>query len=93
MTKVQLELYTRPTCSDCQAGKEFLSKHNISYNEYDLAKQPAKEEDLIKITGTRMVPTFVFKRKSLLGMMNKPKVLIGFEQNIDEIRKTLNIGS
>jgi glutaredoxin 3 len=61
------------------------------YIEYDLTKQPSKEEDLVKITGTRIVPTFVFKNKSMLGLTRKPKVLIGFEQNIDEIRKILNI--
>jgi hypothetical protein len=48
---------------------------------------------MIKITGTKIVPTFVFKNKSLLGLINKPKVLIGFEQNIDEIRKILNVDS
>ncbi|MFP3846074.1 glutaredoxin family protein [Priestia filamentosa] len=93
MKKFQLELYTRPTCSDCQAGKEFLSKNDISYIDYDLTKHPSKEDELIKITGTRIVPAFVFKNKSLLGLMSKPKVLIGFEKNIDEIRKILNIGN
>ncbi|MFP7159436.1 glutaredoxin domain-containing protein [Priestia aryabhattai] len=58
---VQLELYARLDCSYCKAGKEFLSKHSVSYNMYDLAKEPFTEEDLIKITGTRIVPTFVFK--------------------------------
>jgi len=91
MKNVQLELYTRPTCSDCQAGKEFLHKNNISYIDYDLTKQPNKESELINISGTRIVPTFVFKDKSLLGIMSKPKVLIGFEQNFNEIKKLLNL--
>jgi hypothetical protein len=78
---------------DCQAGKGFLSKNSVSYIKYDLTKLPSKEDDLIKITGTRIVPTFVFKNKTLLGLMSEPKVLIGFEQNEDEIRKILNINS
>lgn len=90
MKKVQLELYTRPTWTDCQAGKEFLSQNKISYIEYDLTKQPSKEEDLIKLTGTRIVPTFVFRNKSFLGLKGKPKTLIGFEQNKDEISGILN---
>ncbi|WP_257535619.1 hypothetical protein [Mesobacillus foraminis] len=40
-----------------------------------------------------MVPTFVFKKKSFLGIMGKPKVLVGFEQNKEEIKKLLNIDS
>lgn len=91
MKQYQLELYTRPTCSDCQAAKEFLSKNNISYIDYDLTKQPAKEEELIKVSGTRIVPAFVFKKKSLLGLVSKPKVLIGFENNIEEIKSLLMI--
>ncbi|MCM3763046.1 hypothetical protein M3212_20165 [Alkalihalobacillus oceani] len=59
--------------------------------EYDLSKQTSKEEDLINLTGTRIVPTFVFKTKSLLQLMNKPKIIIGFEQNRDEIKQLLNI--
>lgn len=78
-------MYTRPTCSDCQDAKAYLAEHHISYIDYDLSKDPAKEQGLIKLSGTRMVPTFVFKDKSLAGLMSKPKVLIGFEQNFDEI--------
>lgn len=93
MTKVQLELYTRPTCSDCQAAKQFLSENNIAYVDYDLTKHPAKEKELIKISGARMVPTFVFHNKSLLAFMSKPKVLIGFEQNLNEVKQLLNVES
>lgn len=91
MRSVQLELYTRPTCSDCQAGKAFLAKHHISYVSHDLSEHPEKEKNLRKLTGARMVPAFVFKDKSLRGKLSKPKVLIGFENNIDEIKKILKI--
>ncbi|AQS55717.1 glutaredoxin family protein [Novibacillus thermophilus] len=86
MKKYQLVIYTRPTCSDCQAGKEFLARNNISYIDYDLTKQPSKEEELIQISGTRIVPAFVFKNKSILRLSKKPKVIIGFEWNVDEIK-------
>lgn len=88
---VQLELYTRPTCSDCQAGKKFLSEHHISYINHDLSEYPEKEKALRKITGTRMVPTFVFKDKSLRGRFSKPEVFIGFENNLAEIKNILGL--
>lgn len=91
LKNVQLELYTRPTCSDCQAGKAFLAKHHIPFTNHDLSEHPEREKDLRKLTGTRMVPAFVFKDKSLLGRMSKPKVLIGFENNLDEIKKRLKL--
>ncbi|TQS70521.1 glutaredoxin family protein [Ornithinibacillus gellani] len=89
--KIQLELYTRPTCSDCQAGKAFLKKHHISYINHDLSEHPEKEKDLRKLTGTRIVPAFVWKEKSLKGLLRKPNVLIGFENHVDEIKKILDI--
>ena len=91
MKKVQFELYTRPTCSDCQEAKAFLTENNIPYIDYDLSKEPAKEKELIKIAGSRIVPAFVFENKSMLGLRSKPKVIIGFEQNFDEIKKLLKI--
>lgn len=78
MKKVQLELDTRPTCSDCHGAKAYLAEHRISYIEYDLSKDPAKEQELIELSGARMMPTFVFTDKSLFSLMSKPKVLIGF---------------
>ncbi|WP_077596147.1 glutaredoxin family protein [Oceanobacillus kimchii] len=92
MKNYHLEVYTRPTCSDCQDLKKFLKVHHIPHEEYDLAKQPSKEKDLIKITGSRIVPALVFSHSSLLGLVRKPKSMIGFERNKDEIKKLLNVG-
>lgn len=89
MKDVSLELYTRPTCSDCQDAKAFLAKHETSYIEYDLSEQPDKEKKLIKVSGARIVPAFVFKDKSPVRFLRKPTVLIGFAQNYDEIIELL----
>jgi glutaredoxin 3 len=91
MKNVQFELYTRPTCSDCQDAKAFLAEHNIPYVDYDLSIEPEKEKELIKVSGSRIVPTFVFKEKTFLGLRSKPKVLIGFERNEEEIKKLLEM--
>ncbi|WP_257535868.1 hypothetical protein [Mesobacillus foraminis] len=63
----------------------------MPYKEFDLTKLPGKEEDLKKVSGARVVPAFVFKEKSILGIPKKPKVLIGFEKNLDEIKSILGI--
>lgn len=89
MKNAQFELYTRPTCSDCQEAKAFLAENNISYIDHDLSKEPEKEKELIKLSGSRVVPAFVFKQKSIFGFAGKPKVLIGFERNVNEIKRLL----
>ncbi|MBY7142002.1 glutaredoxin family protein [Virgibacillus sp. NKC19-3] len=91
MKNYHLEIYTRPTCSDCQDLKKFLQAQRIPHKEYDLTKQPSKEKDLIKITGSRIVPGLVFSQDSLLGLVRKPKSMIGFERNKDEIKKLLHV--
>jgi glutaredoxin 3 len=87
---MKLELYTRPTCSDCQAAKKFLSQNNIDFLEFDLSRVPEKEENLKDVSGARIVPTFVFK-ETILGLPKKPKLYIGFENNFDEIKGKLRI--
>ena len=91
MKKIQLELYTRPTCSDCQEGKDFLAKHHIPYINYEVSVNLEKEKDLCKLTGTRMVSTFVFKDKSFRGRLRKTKVLIGFDILSKRKQKLKNI--
>ncbi|MDM8102277.1 MULTISPECIES: glutaredoxin family protein [Oceanobacillus] len=91
MAAYHLEIYTRPTCSDCQDLKNFLEEHQIQHKQYDLAKQPEKEKELKKITGNRIVPGIVFSRSSMLGLRKKAKSMTGFEQNKEEIKKLLEV--
>ena len=91
MGNARFELYSRPTCSDCQDAKAFLAKNNISYIHYDLSKEPEREKELIQLSGSRIVPAFIFTKKSLFGFNRKPDVFIGFERNHEEIKKRLGI--
>ncbi|WP_175987672.1 glutaredoxin family protein [Bacillus sp. Marseille-Q1617] len=84
-----LELYTRPTCSDCQAAKEYLAEHDIDYVHKNVGEDAMLEKELIDIAGSRIVPSFVFYKKGLLGKKKFVKNLIGFENNREEIEKLL----
>ncbi|MFS0559439.1 glutaredoxin family protein [Terribacillus sp. 179-K 1B1 HS] len=85
-----LTLYTHPWCSDCKDSKEALNKAGIPYTEYNLSEEPEKEAELKKLTGSRVVPGWVFRKNSLLGKMQKPKVYTGYEQNRTEIDALLS---
>lgn len=88
--KLQLELYTRPTCSDCQEAKKYLVSNGIHFADKDVSKTPDLEEKLKRISGTRIVPMFAFYQKGLFGKKKLVKYLIGFENNKSEIISTLN---
>ncbi|MGM7684875.1 glutaredoxin family protein [Cytobacillus sp. Hm23] len=89
--KLILELYTRPTCSDCQQAKEFLALNQIPYVDKDVSKDLKLEDDLKTISGTRIVPSFVFYKKNIWGKKKIHKNIIGFEPNKKEIMELLNV--
>ncbi|WP_077303217.1 glutaredoxin family protein [Virgibacillus pantothenticus] len=88
--KLELELYTRPTCSDCQDAKKHLTSNRIHFADKDVSKNPSLEEELKKISGNRIVPMFAFYKKGLFGNRKLVKHFIGFENNRDEIVRILN---
>lgn len=92
MANFQLEIYTRPTCSDCHDLKKFLSKYQIPHKQYDIEEQPVKEKEMKKLTGNRIVPGIVFSEPSVLRLRKKTKSMTGFEQNKEEIKKILKVG-
>ena len=47
---IQLELYTRPTCSDCQESKRYLNSQEISYSHKDVSQNLDLEEEMKKIS-------------------------------------------
>lgn len=84
MNKYSLEIYTRPTCGDCQELKRYLKEHNLPYKGNDVEKESNKEKELLKITGNRIVPALVFRKK---GLFKKEKVFTGFEVNREDIEE------
>lgn len=64
---IQLELYTRPTCSDCQESKKYLNSQGINYIHKEVSQNLELEEDMKKISGNRIVPLFAFYKKRFWG--------------------------
>ena len=85
-----LELYTRPTCSDCQDAKKYLQENEIPYIDKDVGKNSSLEKELIQLSGTRIVPSFAFYKKGFLGSKKLVKNIIGFEMNKQEITTYVN---
>ncbi|EZH65606.1 hypothetical protein DH09_14985 [Bacillaceae bacterium JMAK1] len=76
-----LTIYTRPMCSDCAKTKEKLQQAGVHYVEHDLSENEEKENELKKLTGSRVVPGLVFKPSGLIGKFKKPVVYTGYERN------------
>lgn len=60
---IQLELYTRPTCSDCQESKRYLNSQEISYSHKDVSQNLDLEEEMKKYQATELFPYLFFIKK------------------------------
>ena len=56
---MELIVYSSAWCPDCREAKRFLAKHNIPYQEIDVATTPGAIEEIVKRTRKRAIPQFV----------------------------------
>jgi glutaredoxin-like YruB-family protein len=54
-----VKLYTRKWCGWCLNAKEYLKEHGISFQEIDVGRDPAADEEMQRLSGQRYVPTIV----------------------------------
>lgn len=88
---LELVLYTRPTCSDCQDAKAYLASKGISYEHKDVSADMGLEEDMKKLAGNRVVPLLAFYKKGLFGKRKLVRHYTGFEMNKEEIDSLLGL--
>jgi mycoredoxin len=60
---MDLTVYTAFWCRDCREAKNFLTKHNIPFNEVDIENTPGAVDELMKNVGKRAIPQFVIDGK------------------------------
>lgn len=84
---MEMVLYTRPTCSDCQDAKTYLAAHGISYEHKDVEAARELEIDMKEISGSRIVPLFAFYKRGLFGKRRLEHHFIGFEENKEELKR------
>ena len=61
----QITLYSRHFCGWCLDAKEYLKAHNLAFTEIDVGKDVAANEEMIRLSGQRYVPTIVIDGKVL----------------------------
>ncbi|MGM0524446.1 MAG: glutaredoxin family protein, partial [Bacillota bacterium] len=76
-----LVLYTRPMCADCQQAKAYLNDLNIAYEQKNVEDNQQVEAELVTVTGSKIVPAFVFYKKGLFGNSKVAQTFIGFDAN------------
>lgn len=55
----EIKLYTRNLCGWCVDAKEYLKTHGIPFEEIDVGRNPAANDEMIRLSQQRYVPTIV----------------------------------
>lgn len=55
----QIRLYTRAYCGWCQDAKAYLREQNLPFEEVDVGQDAAANDEMIRLSGQRYVPTLV----------------------------------
>lgn len=62
-----ITIYSTPTCGFCKMAKEYLTSKNIAYEEVDVSRDRAAQEQLIAKSGQFGVPVIDVDGKIIVG--------------------------
>ncbi len=62
-----IKIYTTPSCGYCKMAKEYFKSKDLQYEEYDIAADAEKRQEMIKMTGQMSVPVIIVNDKGILG--------------------------
>ena len=65
--KMEVKIYTTPTCGYCHMAKGFLSECSVEYEEIDVSRDRAAAEEMVSLTGQMGVPVIVVDGQVVLG--------------------------
>lgn len=60
-------VYTTPTCSWCQAAKQHLATHNVSFDEVDVAADMTRAREMVQKSGQYGVPVIDIDGEIIVG--------------------------
>ena len=73
-----VSIYTTPTCHYCHAAKVFFDENNVKYEEFNVAEDQEKRQEMIEMTGQMGVPVIHIGDDVVIGFdEGKLKELLG----------------
>ncbi len=66
-------IYSTPTCGYCNIAKDYFKKNNISFQDYNVASDMRKAEEMVKKSGQMGVPVIDINGKIIVGF-NKSEI-------------------
>ncbi len=60
-------LYSTPSCSYCRLAKDWLRQRNVRFEEYNVAADPRRAEEMVRKSGQMGVPVLDVNGRIILG--------------------------
>lgn len=73
---MDIEIYTKTSCSRCVSLKNTLLKHDVEYTEYVIGENISREEVLEKYPDAKMLPIVVYKSVKLADSDQLVKIIM-----------------
>ena len=73
MKKMDIKIYTTPTCHYCDLAKRFFMSKGLEYTAIDLVQHPERGQEMINLSGQMGVPVILINNKVIIGF-NKEKI-------------------
>ena len=60
-------IYSTPTCTYCNAAKDFFKEKGVAYVEYNVASDLERRKEMIDKTGQMGVPVIMIGGEAIVG--------------------------
>ena len=87
-------MFTTPTCSFCNAAKNYFRQKGIKFKDVDVSKDPAAARDMVRRSGQQGVPVIDIGGKIVVGF-DRPKIdrlLVHLQETFSDVVKTDKTG-
>jgi glutaredoxin 3 len=62
-----VSIYSTPNCTYCKKAKEFFNEKKVTFNEFDVAADEQKRNEMIDMTGQMGVPVIRVDDEVIVG--------------------------
>ena len=71
--KMDIRIYTTPTCGYCHQARQFLDERGVRYTEYDVSRDRRAAEEMVSRTGQMGVPVIMVDGEIIVGF-DRPRL-------------------
>ena len=69
----QVSIYSTPSCTYCKSAKEFFAENNVQFQEYNVADDMVRRQEMIDRSSQMGVPVIIIDQNIVVGY-NKTKL-------------------